>query len=122
MQKAIFKGVWSVVELENRERGEWKREAVFEPDEWSIGFLEGGRWLEIFRIGEAKESGRWVFDDRTGILSTAPDTIPEFLQHYVFEGDTEQGWLHIYDDAPHIPPDRTLIAAHHSYRRLRIIR
>jgi hypothetical protein len=122
MQKAIFKGAWNIVAVEYRERGIWKREAKFGPEEWSIGFLEDGRWLEIFRPEDKKESGRWVFDDRTGHLLTAPETAPELPQHHVFEGTKNRGWLYLYEDAPHIPSDRNLIIVHHSHRRLQMTR
>jgi hypothetical protein len=122
MQKAIFKGVWNVVALENRERGVWKREAVFGPEEWSIGFWEGGRWIEFFRPAGESESGRWAFDDRSGRLLTASGTDPEFLQHHVFEGTKNRGWLYVYDDGPHIPSDRYIVIAHHAHRRLRMVR
>jgi hypothetical protein len=122
MQKEIIRGVWSIVALELRDRGEWKHEMDFGPDEWTIGFMENGRLLEIFRPENEKQSGRWVLDECRGILMTAYDTAPEHLHHHVFEGDENGAWLYVYEDAPHIPFYRNLIVAHHSRQRLRMVR
>jgi hypothetical protein len=93
--ESTFKDVWNVVASEIRGVGaEWLPDRVFGPGEWTIGFLEGGRWIEFFGPGNDIRSGRWVFDDRTGRLLTAFDDTPDLLNHHMFESDPAGMWLH----------------------------
>jgi hypothetical protein len=122
MENNVFKGVWNVVATERRVRGAWVHEYDFQPDDWSVGFLPDGRYVEIFRPEGEKKSGRWVFDDRRGLIAISLSTSPKFLQRCVFEGAGAEGWLYFYDDASHIPLDPSAIIAHHSHERQKLVR
>jgi hypothetical protein len=157
MVDRYFKGVWSVIARENRVRGEWQRVDDYGPNDWSVSFLPLGRYLEILRpasgkIGRAGStgstgstsnnvrkssksgksaeiSGRWVFDDRSGLLAFGLDSDPAFLHRCVFECDdpdpevpASSGWLYFYADDCATPLDRASIVAHHATDRRRLRR
>jgi hypothetical protein len=118
----IFKGLWNVVALENRVEGQWRRNQDFEPGEWSIGFLGAGRWIETFRSETIRQSGRWVFDNRTGRLLTALSSAPEYLRYHAFEGDQDSGWLYTNEADPRLPLTPDDIIVRHATQRLRLVR
>ncbi len=59
--------------LEYRVTGEWETEVEMGADEWSIAFLSDGRYLDIYRPDDDRESGVWSFDEATGIISIVYD-------------------------------------------------
>ncbi len=137
-----FVGEWAVVALEYRVAGEWRRECELPFDDWSVGFLPNGRYLEIYRLEPegGHESGSWTFDERTGIISVRCDgPAAAAIQKCIFasaidlDADTsiatepdpaDFGYTHLYyyDDEPHIRPDRNTIMAHHAHTRIRLAR
>jgi hypothetical protein len=101
--ESTFKDVWNVVATETRGVGaEWLPDRVFGPGEWSLGFMEGGRWIEVSGPDDEIRSGRWVFDDRTGCLMTTLEDSPEQLRQHLFESEPTGGiWLHTCEGPNH---------------------
>ncbi len=120
--KRPFEGAWDVATLEYRACGDWQIEAKFGPDEWSIGFLADGRYLDIFRPEDDRESGVWTFDETTGIITVRYDRGSECTtSKYAFDETTEGVYLYTANDERHIRPDRDTIIAHHAHTRQKLI-
>jgi hypothetical protein len=122
MSKRNFEGVWKIVALENRYHGEWKNETDFGPNEWMVGFSGDGKWSETFRSENKRQSGRWVYDLRTGVLLTACDESPASLQSNAFDGDETGGWFYLCEYALDVPLDHANIIARHACQRHRMVR
>ena len=112
--------------LEHRVAGEWRCECFIGPDDWSVGFLADGRYIDIYRPdGGDDDSGRWSFDEQTGIISIELECVT--VMHVFEEADEEEvgevgGWLYIAESSRHIPLDRNLIIAHHAHTRYGLVR
>ncbi len=107
-----------MIRQEIRISGVWEEEDDFEPDEWIIEFTDDGKFREIFRPGEVPNEtteGRW-FIDSAGIISIYTGR-PEikFCQMCVF--NSVDKYLYLYNDAPHIRPDREAIIEYHAHKR-----
>jgi hypothetical protein len=145
-QKHLFKGAWHVVSLEYRIAGEWH--LIFKPahDEWSIDFLPGGVFVDLYHPEGDSDSGRWTYDAAGEVISVHPNSGPEgFVKKYVFceapgievseggdgsresVGDGGTDWaaeahLYLFDDLPHGRHEACDIMDHHAHTRLGLVR
>jgi hypothetical protein len=117
-----FEGVWDVTSLEYRIHGEWVCE--FEPgaDEWSLGFLADGRYLDIYRPDDDRESGLWTFDEATGVITILYDGSKCTSNHIFDETGEGAAYLYCFGAERHIRPDRDTILAHHAHSRQKLVR
>ncbi len=118
-----FEGIWDIVALEYRVAGEWNCECRFYPGEWAMAFLPDGRYFDLYRPEDDRESGTWTIDERTEIISVELEngTGTVTVKH-VFEGTDDEGWMYVSENSRHIPLDRNLIIAHHAYSRYKFVR
>ncbi len=109
--------------LEYRVTGEWETEVEMGADEWSIAFLSDGRYLDIYRPDDDRESGVWSFDEATGIISIVYDGGRGCnASKHILDKTGEGVFLYSFNDEPHIRLDRATIIAHHAHMRQRLAR
>ena len=85
--------------------------------------MADGRYIDIYRPdGSDDDSGRWTFDDVSGIISIELEDVT--VSHVFEETDEEgvDGWLYITENSRHIPRDCDLIITHHAHTRYALVR
>jgi hypothetical protein len=118
-----LEGVWDVIAAEHRVRGEWTYKIELEAGEWTMGFLDNGKYFEIYRPENDMEWGVWSFDEDAGIITIMYGGVQEYCTSKCLLDPIPGGvYLYCYNDERHIRPDRDTIIAHHAHTRHRLVR